>query len=115
MLKERSLEEIMGILQTFPEVFKDRFGRKITKQELIKHLNDRLHSQELQQFKTQFDNFTPQALKAAISTIENGSFENIEDDSSNGSHLVAQDLSPAQFTEDVKHNKKNKKQWKDIF
>lgn len=122
MLKERSAEELLGILQTFPEAFKDRFGRKITKQEILKHLNDRLQNEELKQLRTQFDNFTPLALKAAIKTIENGSFDNIDDgfkakppeERTNESISIAQDLMPKDDTEVNKH-KKNKKLWKDIF
>ena len=78
MIEEGS-EKIAHVLQTFPESFMAQFGRKITKAELIKHLETLYSDRMKQQLNAAFGGLRGLELSAAIKTIQNGSFEFIED------------------------------------
>jgi len=76
----KSLEELLGVIQTFPESFRDRFGRKVKKSEIIVALNLKINSAQTKQLGTLFDNYEPSALKAAIGLLQNESWDSIDDD-----------------------------------
>lgn len=79
-MNDKSLEEILGLLQVWPESFFKRFGRKPTKTELINHLSKAYDEAIEKQLKTTFDGFGPQAILTTIDELKQGDFEFIEHD-----------------------------------
>lgn len=79
-MNDKSLEEILGLLQAWPESFQKRFGRKPTKTELINHLNKAYDEAIERQLRSTFDSFSPVNLLTAIDELKNGEFDFIEHD-----------------------------------
>lgn len=79
MIKELSLDELMGKLQGWPDVFKQRFNRRIKKTEMLKYL-EALYQKKMNQELSVFDSYGPQTLKIVIEKLKTEKFDNIEDD-----------------------------------
>ena len=74
----KGLEEIQGIFQTWPEGFKNTFGRAIKKSELISHLKEIKAKKEI---KSVLDNFSTHSacdIQVMIEYLETNDVPNID-------------------------------------
>ena len=75
MLRDR--RQIEDILQHWPDGFFNRFGREITREELIKFLDDLLRKKEEKALGEQFGSFEASELRSTIECLKSGEFSKI--------------------------------------
>lgn len=75
----RGAEEIHGVLQTWPEGFKNRFGREVTKAELLDYLYELKKRKELKSISEQFETYHPDEIRRLIDYLNNNDVPNIAD------------------------------------
>lgn len=79
----RELEQIEGILQTWPEGFKERFGRKLRKEEFVEYLTDLKRRKELESIRNQFETFHVREIDLLLKCLGQREFENIDSEVKN--------------------------------
>ena len=88
MATYKSKEEIDGVFQAWPEAFKNRFGREITKQEIKEVINDLLHKKETQSITTIFSDWDVESLITALNRLNDHDLPNIKDEASDSNQNV---------------------------
>jgi hypothetical protein len=74
----RGREQILGILQSWPDGFQHKFGRKIKKSEFVAYLRDLRSRRELESIKGQFETFLPPEIDLLLQCLEERDFEHID-------------------------------------
>jgi len=97
----RGLEEIKGLLQTWPEGFRERFQRKLTNKELVDYLSNLKRQREIESIQNQFETFHPHEIDTLLKCLSENRFENLEYDES-------QAPAPVDIPETPKKKKKGK-------
>lgn len=68
-MRERSLEEIQGILQSFPDVFEAQTGTTLTVERLKEVVTKKLKEQEQKVIEQRFNDFNPLGLRLVLKMI----------------------------------------------
>lgn len=66
----KSEEELSGVLQTLPEIFKERYHSDIDWTSVLLHLKTELEKQKNQTIERQFSGWSVPSLLAMINTLE---------------------------------------------
>lgn len=78
-MRYRDQEEIEGLFQTWPNSFKERFGRELTKAEIISVIQLRMNELEQQAIKTAFSDFNHIDLCLALDFLNQHQIDHIID------------------------------------
>lgn len=65
----RSSEELDGLLQAFPDVFKEQFGKELNHDTLVSIVQTILYSKEEQVIKQRFSDLTPKNLREVLEKL----------------------------------------------
>ena len=68
-MRERSHEELQGILQAFPDVFEAQMGTKLTIEKLKAVLTEKLKEKEQFLLDQRFADFSPASLRALLQIL----------------------------------------------
>jgi hypothetical protein len=74
------MEDIKGLFQTWPQAFRDRFGRDLGKGELLHLLLELRSVKEQEAIRNQFLDFNVESIDVAIKFLEDNSVDNITTD-----------------------------------
>jgi DNA-directed RNA polymerase subunit F len=78
-MKNRSQEEIDAILQTFPDVFEDLTGKKLTKEQVSEVITEILKLKERDIIKQRFLDFSPFNLREILKSLNKEETEQKDD------------------------------------
>lgn len=80
MNKSYGLDEILGLLQAYPEAFEQRFKRKLKKSELVRAIQKHIEKKEALELENKFIDWDYQSLVALKSQLIESDFDSLEND-----------------------------------